>query len=207
MEKSSESRSQNISLSKSKVKFDFNTVRSRVIPILKGIEIKMYPAKIGRIRGWKRQYVAYYVKKLEKAGLIRRLKRSNFVDFELTERGQNFLISYEGVLLSSDVFHLHRCFFKYPVLREGVYPSGDFRRIEMQNWTALLDLKQGVKVRHTTTSWIVRVETFYGRSPGELVTLAKNLADRVAQGLMSKYGCVWVREQLTGAMNWASMTQ
>ena len=30
----------------------------------------------------------------------------------------------------------------------------------------------------------------YGRSPGELVTTAKTLADRVAKGLMSKYGCV-----------------
>jgi hypothetical protein len=60
----------------------------------------------------------------------------------------------------------------------------------MQNWTALLGLEQGVKVRHTTTSWIVHVETLYGRSPGELVTVAKNLADRVAKGLMSKYGCL-----------------
>jgi hypothetical protein len=49
---------------------------------------------------------------------------------------------------------------------------------------------QGVKVRHTTTSWIVHVETLYGRSPGELVATAKTLADRVAKGLMSKYGCV-----------------
>ena len=150
----------------------------------------MYPAKIGRARGWKKQHVAYYVKKLEKAGLIRRLKRSNFVDYELTERGQNFLISCEGVLFSSGVFRLHRCFFKFPVLREGVYPSGDFKRVEMQNWTALLGLEQGVKVRHTTTSWIVHVETLYGRSPGELVTTAKTMADRVAKGLMSKYGCV-----------------
>jgi hypothetical protein len=60
----------------------------------------------------------------------------------------------------------------------------------MQNWTALLGLEQGVKVRKTTSSWIVHVETLYGRSPGELVTVAKNLADRVSQGLMSKYGCV-----------------
>jgi len=43
--------------------------------------------------------------------------------------------------------------------------------------TALLGLEQGVKVRKTTTSRIVHVETLYGRSPGELVTLAKNLAD------------------------------
>lgn len=150
----------------------------------------MYPAKIGRARGWSKQHVDYYVKKLEKAGLIRRLKRSSFVDYELTERGQNFLISCEGVLFSSGVFRLHRCFFKFPILREGIYPLGDFKRVEMQNWTALLGLEQGVKVRHTTTSWIVHVETLYGRSPGELVTLAKNLADRVARSLSSKYGCI-----------------
>jgi hypothetical protein len=150
----------------------------------------MYPSKIGRARGWSKQHVAYYVKKLEKAGLIRRLKRSNFVDYELTERGQNFLISCEGVLFSSGVFRLHRCFFKFPIWREGVYPAGDFRPVEMVNWTALLGLEQGVKVRKTTTSWIVHVETLYGRSPGELVSLAKNLADRVASGLQSKYGVV-----------------
>jgi predicted transcriptional regulator len=183
-------RSQNFSPSKSKVKFDFQTVRTRVIPILKGIEVKMYPAKIGRARGWSKQHVAYYVKKLEKAGLIRKLKRSNIVDYELTKRGQDFLISCEGVLFSSGVFRLHRCFYKFPILREGVYPAGNFRRVEMVNWTALLGTEHGVKVRHTTTSWIVHVETLYGRSPGELVTLAKNLADRVAQGLMSKYGVV-----------------
>lgn len=182
--------SQNLAPSKSKVKFDFSTVRSRVLPILKGIEVKMYPSKIGRARGWSKQHVDYYVKKLEKAGLIRRLKRSNFVDYELTKRGQDFLISCEGVLFSSGVFRLHRCFFKFPILREGVYPLEGFKKVEMTNWTALLGLEQGVKVRKTTSSWIVHVETLYGRSPGELVTTAKNLADRVAKGLMSKYGCI-----------------
>ena len=186
----SNNRSQNISLSKSKVKFDFCTVRTRVIPILKGIDVKLYPSKIGRDRGWSKQHVAYYVKKLEKAGLIRRLKRSNIVDYELTDRGQNFLISCEGVLFSSGVFRLHRCFFKYPILREGVYPEGDFKRVEMVNWTALLGLEQSLKVRHTTTSWIVHLEALFGRSPGELVTLAKNQADRVAKGLSTKYGVV-----------------
>jgi hypothetical protein len=186
----SEGRSQNFSRSKSKVKFDLCTVRTRVIPILKGIEVKMYPAKIGQVRGWSKQHVAYYVKKLEKALLIRRVKRSSIVDYELTKQGQNFLISCEGVLFSSGVFRLHRCFYKFKILREGVYPLGDFRRVEMVNWTALLGTEQGVKVRHTTTSWIVHVETLYGRSPGELVTLAKNLADRVAQGLANKYGVV-----------------
>ena len=33
------------------------------------------------------------------------------------------------------------------------------------------------------------METLYGRHPGELFVLAKNLADRVAKSLMMKYGC------------------
>ncbi len=108
--------------------------------------------------------------------------------YELTLRGQNFLGSCEGVLFGSGVFRLEKVQYRYPIVAEGLLPS-DFRRVEMQNWTALLGLEQGVKVRHTSRSWIVHVETLYGRSPGELFTLSKNLADRVAKGLMVKYGC------------------
>jgi len=76
----------------------------------------------------------------------------------------------------------------FPIVREGVYPVGDFRRVEMVNWTALLGLVHGVHVRKTTRHWIVHAETLYGRYPGELFALAKNFGDRVARGLMSKYG-------------------
>lgn len=81
-------------------------------------------------------------------------------------------------------------FFQVSDCKEGLYPKGDFRPVEMVNGTALLGLEQGVKVRKTTTSWGVHVETLYGRSPGELVTLAKTMADRVVKGLSSKYGVV-----------------
>lgn len=181
-------RSQNFSSSKSKVKFDFTTVRTRVIPILKRVQVGDYPAKIGRTYGWSKQHVSYYLNKLEKAGLVCRRKRSSAVFIELTLRGQNFLGSCEGILFGSGVFRLEKVQYRYPILAEGLLPA-DFRRIEMQNWTALLGLEQGVKVRHTSRSWIVHVETLYGRSPGELFTLSKNLADRVAKGLMVKYGC------------------
>ena len=187
---SSQVGSQKVLCQKSKVKFYFRTVRSRVIPILKRVEVGDYPSKIARIYGWSKQHVFYYVRKLEKAGLVRRKVRSNVVFYELTRKGQNLLTSCEGVVFGSGVFRLHRCFVKFRVLREGVYPAGDFRRVEMVNWTALLGLMHGVKVRHTTRHWIVHVEALYGRHPGELFTLAKNLADRVAKGLMLKYGCV-----------------
>jgi len=173
---------------KSKVKFDFAIVRTRVIPILKRVEVGDYPAKIGRVYGWSKQHVGYYLKKLQKAGLIRRKVRSRVVFYELTERGKSFLVSCEGVVFGSGVYRLHRCQVRYGVVAEGLLPV-DFRRVEMVNWTALLGLEQGVRVRRTSRSWIVHVETLYGRHPGELFTLAKNSADRVARSLMLKYGC------------------
>jgi hypothetical protein len=147
-----------------------------------------YPSKIARLYGWSKQHVFYYLKKLEKAGLVRRKVRSSAVFYELTSGGQKVLASCEGVVYSSGVFRLHKCQVLYPIVREGFYPADDFRRVEMVNWTALLGLVHGVSVRKTSRHWIVHAETLYGRYPGELFTLAKNLWDRVARSLMSKYG-------------------
>jgi DNA-binding MarR family transcriptional regulator len=172
----------------SKVKFDFGTVRTRVIPILKRVEVEDYPAKIGRVYGWSRQHVCYYLRKLEKCGLVKRGVRSRAVFYQLTGRGKTFLASCEDVVFGSGVYRLDRCQVRFGIVGEGCLPM-DFRRVEMVNWTALLGLELGVKVRHTSRSWIVHVETLYGKHPGELFVLAKNLADRVAKSLMMKYGC------------------
>jgi len=180
--------SKNFGIRMSKVKFDFSTVRTRVIPILKRVEVEDYPAKIGRVYGWSRQHVSYYLGKLEQCGLVKRKVRSRAVFYELTCRGKSFLASCEDVVFGSGVYRLDRCQVRFGIVAEGCLPV-DFRRIEMVNWTALLGLEQGVYVRHTSRSWIVHVETLYGKHPGELFFLAKNLADRVAKSLMVKYGC------------------
>jgi hypothetical protein len=85
----------------SKVKFDFNTVRTHVIPILKRVEVEDYPAKIGRIYGWSRQHVCYYLGKLEQCSLIKRKVRSRAVFYQLTGRGKTFLVSCEDVVFGS----------------------------------------------------------------------------------------------------------
>jgi hypothetical protein len=54
----------------------------------------------------------------------------------------------------------------------------------------LVGLEQGVKIRHTSKSWIVHVEVIRGRSPPEVYGLALNLANRVAVALGKKYGSV-----------------
>ena len=92
--------------SMSKVKFDFSTVRTHVIPILKRFEVEDYPAKIGRVHGWSRQHVCYYLRKLEKCGLVKRKVRSQAVFYHLTGRGKTFLASCEDVVFSSGLYPL-----------------------------------------------------------------------------------------------------
>jgi len=47
----------------------------------------------------------------------------------------------------------------FPVVCEGFYPVGNFREVEMVNWTVLLGLVHGVHVRKMSRHWIVHVET------------------------------------------------
>jgi hypothetical protein len=56
----------------------------------------------------------------------RRLKRSNIIDYELTERGQNFLISCEGVLFCSGVLSAASVLFQVPYFARGRLSDGRF---------------------------------------------------------------------------------
>ena len=171
------------------VKFDTCIVRRWVLPILRRIDVGDYPTKIGRIVGLSRQHVYYYVKKLERCKLVKREKRSSVVFYELTGEGKSLVQSCEGRVFPGELYRLDKCQVGFGILREGVLPL-DFRRVEMVNWTALLGLELGVKVRHTSRSWIVHVEVVRGRGPAEVYGSALNLANRVAASLASKYGCV-----------------
>ena len=73
----SDSRSKNFCRPKLKVKMNFKTVRTRLLPILKYLEAGNYPAKIARMLGFSKPQVAYYVRKLEQVGFVRRQRRSN----------------------------------------------------------------------------------------------------------------------------------
>jgi DNA-binding transcriptional ArsR family regulator len=156
---------------------------------MRRLDVGDYPTKISRIVGTSRQHVYYYLKKLEKCKLIRRDVRTNVVFYELTREGKELVQSCEGVVFPGELYRLDKCQVGFGVVREGLGPV-DFRRVEMVNWTALLGLELGVKVRKTSRSWIVHVEVIRGRDPGEVYGLAMNQANRVAASLQSKYGCV-----------------
>jgi DNA-binding transcriptional ArsR family regulator len=187
-----------VASSKYKVQFDTEKVRTWVLPLLRRIEAGDYPAKAGRIIGLSRQHVGYYMKKLEECGLIHREKRSNVVFYELTSAGTNLLKSCEGRVFPGELHRLDKCQVAFLIAREGVYPEGNFKRVEMVNWTALLGLELGVKVRHTSKSWIVHVPVIRGRNPGEVYGLAMNLANRVAVALGKKYGVALCEGKFVG---------
>ena len=181
--------SKNVCSSKSRVKFDTRTVRTWVLPLLMRIGVGDYPTKAGRIIGLSRQHTWYYVRKLEECRLVRREKRSNVVFYELTEESKNLLTLCEGTIFPARLYRFDKCQVAYEIIAEGLVPE-NFRKVEMTNWTALLGTELGVRVRKTTRSWIVHVEVIRGRNPIEVTNLAMNLANRVRDALVSKYGCV-----------------
>jgi predicted transcriptional regulator len=184
----SKSRSTKALRSKFKVKLNFSSIRSRVLPILRLLDAGNYPAAIGRALGWSKSHVFYYVRKMEQAGLVIRRRRSSIVVYEVTPNGTNFLTTSEGVLFGSGVWRLHAAKYRFPLVGDGVWPV-DWRRVAKMNWTALLGLEGGVTVERTPSSIIVHVETLYGRDPVMLLDLAHGCADRTARALMQKYGC------------------
>ena len=169
----------------SKVKFYNWSVRTRLVPILKLID-ENYPTKVARLLGMSRQHVHYYLKKLEKAGLVKRVGPRWPAFYETTEKCKKFLTGCEG-LTPSFVFRLHNCVFKYPILQEPAVLV-DWRRVEKMNWSALIGSELGLTVEQTTRHVLVYCDVVVGRDPNELLLLAKDEADRVAAHLRLKYG-------------------
>ena len=171
---------------KYKVKFYFGSVRVRIIPILKHIEAGEYPAKIARVLGLSKQHVHYYLKKMQRAGLIKRTNPRWPAFYKVTRKGKKVLTRSEG-LVPGFVFRLHNFVVKYPVLA-GPSVGVDWRRVEKMNWTALIGLENGVRVEKTSRNFLVYCDVLRGRDPHDLLMLAKDQADRVAASLCLKYG-------------------
>jgi len=171
-----------------KKRFNTRSVGLRLVPILKMLEAGNYPAKIARLLGMSKPHVSYYIRKMRRAGLVRRRNVKWPAFYVVTEKGKKFLTRCK-LLEPGFLFRLHRCGFKYPILRDAAVPV-DWRRVPKAcgHWTALIGDEGGVKVEKTTRHVIVWCESISGRDPDELLLRAKSLADRVAASLVAKYG-------------------
>ncbi len=172
------------------VKFYTRQILTWVLPVLRKIEAGDYPAHIALELKCSRQHIQHYINRLIDTDLIYQEKRSSTAVYCLTDRSKALLKSCEGRTWPAELLRLDKGQIAYPIVKEGVYPKDNFRVVEMMNWTALLGLELGVKVRHTSKSWIVHVPVLKGKNQLELATLALNLANRVAVAISKKYGVV-----------------
>jgi len=89
------------------------------------------------------------------AGLVRHLNVKWLAIYEVSEDVQKFLTRCNRGSLGF-VFRLHRCGFKYPVVK-GPDTVLDWRRVPKAcgHWTALIGSEGGVRVEQTTRNVIV----------------------------------------------------
>lgn len=141
-----------------------------------------YKAQISRILGRSKQIIDYYLKRLEKAGLIEREYKSSFVRYRLTETSQKILTeSQRGSLIVC----LHNFSMKFPVIKDASMAI-DWNKVQMVNWVRLTGKFEGCTVEKTSKSIIIHVKSKVGFDPYVLffdaviegLNLAKQLEDR-----------------------------
>jgi len=180
-----------------------------IIRIMRMLDDGYYPARIAGLLGKTRSHIHYYIKKLEKAafiekqeslktikkGLYVRKSRGALTLYHITQAGTNFIAGIERGALGR-VVRLHNCYFKYPILR-GAVKLIDWRKVELNNWTQLIGLELGLKVRKNPKSVEVIAPVVEGRNPYRLLLEAKEQADVLAGHLEQKFGMVLGRGKLS----------
>jgi len=160
----------------------------RVLPILRHIKSGEYPAKIARMLGISKQLCHYYVKRLERSGLIRKEVRSSVVFYSLTERVKDVLDRFErGLGLADREIRLHNVVFKFAILSGPRVPVDWHKVVAMRNWSQLVGTERQLTVRKNPDSIEIFPDVIYGRDPFELFGIARDEAMRLARYLESKF--------------------
>ena len=174
-------------------KLDKNPLRLRyvafVIRLLRAVESGDYPSKIARYMGVKRQVVDYYLRKLRKAGYLRKIKRGMITNYELTPLCQAFLTRSEKPPVSG-VCRLHHYGLQFPV-KSGPGFAVDWRKVAgIQNWDKFVGTEMGLTVEFVDASerkLIVWAEPISGSDSMDLLLRANLAIMKVAQFVASKY--------------------
>ena len=165
-----------------------------VAVILRCLRDGLYPAEIARQLGKERNFVHYYVDKMEKLGFIERqtgvikssAKTRGFIThYRLTENGSNFLAEIEKGILRHQV-RLHNCYWLYPIIEQPKIKI-DWRKVELQNWNQLIGRELGLTVRKNPSNLEIVSGVIYGTNPYELLFKSRDEADKLACHLEQKF--------------------
>lgn len=173
------------------------------------LEAGYYPARIASILGKSKSAVHYYIKKLLDGGFIERqeslkcLKPGLYVKkfrgvitlYRITQPGSNFLDGIERLAVGRRL-RLHNVYWKYPVLSGPRLPI-EWRKVEMTNWTQLIGMELGLRVRKNPGSVEIISGVVEGTDPFRLLLRARNEADRLATHLEAKFDMKLGRAELS----------
>mgnify|MGYP000356635228 CR=1 FL=1 len=172
--------------------------------ILRLIEAGYYPAKIARVLGTYKQLIYYHLRKLEKAGFVRRETRDRIVIYSLTDAGKKFLAGVEG--FGGRWVRLHNVRVLYPVIVDARVPVDWGRVVRLRNWRQFVGTFLNVTVRRNEgkqPSIEVLAEPLVGDDPYQLLYMALRECDRVAEYLEQRFGMKLGRGRLVGRPHWA----
>lgn len=97
------------------------------------IKNDMYPEQIAEFlskktsKKWSKQRVHYWISRLKKEGYIRKILRTSFTKYALTDKSKKFLIHHE-----KPNYHGHAIEVSYLIIDKGNLPEGN---INMNNWS------------------------------------------------------------------------
>ena len=189
---------------KRKGKKDFTDNLDFIRDILRLIEAGYYPAKIARVLGTYKQHIHYYLRRLLKAGYIRREVRDRITIYSLTDRGKKFLAGIEG--RGGRVFRLHNVRVLYPVIVDAGVEVDWGRVVRVRNWRQFVGTFLNVTVRRNEgrqPSIEILAEPLTGDDPYQLLYMALTECNKVAEYLERKFGMKLGRGRLVGRPHWA----
>jgi hypothetical protein len=162
--------------------------------ILRGLREGLYPAQVAHKLGKERNFVHYYVDKMEELAWIERqtgvvqssVKTRDFiVQYRLTESGSNILAEIEKNTLRRKV-RLHNCYWLFPIV-EQPRTKIDWHRVELQNWNQLVGRELGLTVRKNPNSLEIVSGTICGNNAYELLFKSREEAEKLAVHLERKF--------------------
>jgi len=138
--------------------------------IMRGIQKGMYPTQIARVLRLPKSTVLYHVKNLEKLGLVKRRFRTNFLVFEITEKGLDFMRKVRRGSIPSRKnvepgTRLHNLVIKFPILKDNPDAKWDSEN-ELRNWVEKylrVEFPIGLTIKKTTRHVLVYFHQFRTR--------------------------------------------
>ena len=165
-----------------------------VRPLLAGLRDGLYPSKIARQLGLRKNHIHYYIKKLKGLGFIE--KRNSIIQgqvrtrgaitvYQVTEDGSKFLAEIEKGVLNRKL-RLHNCYWLYPIVQQPEIEI-NWRRVELHNWGQLIGRELGLKVRKNPNSVEIVTNTLYGDDSYALLFRSRDEADMLASHIEQKF--------------------